>query len=217
MLHNKTDERLQSPASMVALPTDEPIAASILSAAVTVFGARGYHGTTVRDIVDEAGVSPGSLYNYFDSKQSLLATILDRAIDALIRATEDAMFHAERDPVSRLKATVGAVVGVFAGEPVIGRIGEIELQQVTHNDRRLIVSKRASEQRIFDRIIADGVAQSVFRTEHPRYTSLYVVSACTGVGTWFNPNGSDTVEDVVAKYQAIALDSVRYTPRGKKR
>ncbi|WP_134324866.1 TetR/AcrR family transcriptional regulator [Cumulibacter soli] len=196
--------------SMVVLPTDEPLAASILAAAVQVFGSRGYHGTKVSDIAAAAGVSPGSLYNYFDSKQDVLSTILQRAIDVMLAATEMAFFHADPDPASRLKAIVGAVVTTFATEPVIGRIGEIELMQVNPEDRKLIISKRQAEQRIFDRVIEDGVNRGVFKLELPRYTSLFVVSACVGVGSWFDPGGRDSVEQVVGRYQRMALSTVGY-------
>ncbi len=49
----------------------------ILEAATTVFSAKGFHTATMDDVAEAAGVSKGSLYNYFDSKESV--------IDALTR------------------------------------------------------------------------------------------------------------------------------------
>lgn len=43
----------------------------ILDAAAEVFSINGYHGTTIRDIVEEAKISVGSFYSYFDSKENL--------------------------------------------------------------------------------------------------------------------------------------------------
>lgn len=43
----------------------------ILRAALTCFAQKGYHQTTLDDIVDEAGLSKGSVYVYFDSKKAL--------------------------------------------------------------------------------------------------------------------------------------------------
>src|SRR6185503_15981794 len=50
----------------------------ILDAAETCFARTGFHRTTMHDICKEAGVSPGALYVYFDSKEALIAGICER-------------------------------------------------------------------------------------------------------------------------------------------
>jgi TetR/AcrR family transcriptional repressor of uid operon len=50
----------------------------ILDAAEQCFGRAGFHRTTMHDICREAGVSPGALYVYFDSKEALIAGICER-------------------------------------------------------------------------------------------------------------------------------------------
>lgn len=53
----------------------------IMDAALKVFAAQGVHGTPVPPIAQEAGVSVGSLYRYFDSKEEL--------VNAVFQATKD--------------------------------------------------------------------------------------------------------------------------------
>lgn len=47
--------------------------AQIIEAALACFGRKGYHNTTMDDIVAESGLSKGSLYWYFKSKDELFA------------------------------------------------------------------------------------------------------------------------------------------------
>ncbi len=54
--------------------------ARILDAALTLFGRHGYEGTTVKQIAQEAGVAQGLLYNYFQSKEHLLAEIFQQSM-----------------------------------------------------------------------------------------------------------------------------------------
>ncbi|MEC8424986.1 MAG: helix-turn-helix domain-containing protein, partial [Myxococcota bacterium] len=58
---------------------DVPLAgdrkAQLLSVATARFVADGYAATSVASIVRAAGVSQGTFYNYFDSKQALLAEL----------------------------------------------------------------------------------------------------------------------------------------------
>jgi AcrR family transcriptional regulator len=52
----------------------------ILDAATRIFHEQGYAGATTNDIADEAGLSIGSLYQYFPNKDALLATLTKRHI-----------------------------------------------------------------------------------------------------------------------------------------
>ena len=49
--------------------------AQILEAAARVFAQKGYHAATTKEIAAQAGVSEGTIYNYFHSKEDLLLSI----------------------------------------------------------------------------------------------------------------------------------------------
>ena len=51
----------------------------LLETAIGLFAAKGYAGTSVREIVERAGVSKPVLYYYFKSKEGLFLAILDKA------------------------------------------------------------------------------------------------------------------------------------------
>lgn len=48
----------------------------LIEAALTVFAAQGIDGSSVKDIARAAGVTPGLLYHYFESKEALAAAVL---------------------------------------------------------------------------------------------------------------------------------------------
>ncbi len=56
----------------------------LLEAGLQVMATQGYNGTSIKDIVDAAGVPKGSFYTYFKSKE-------DFAVDALERVTDERM------------------------------------------------------------------------------------------------------------------------------
>ncbi|MES1199319.1 MAG: TetR/AcrR family transcriptional regulator [Pseudomonadota bacterium] len=49
----------------------------ILEAALGCFRRRGFHQATMQEICAEAGISPGALYRYFDSKADIIAAIAE--------------------------------------------------------------------------------------------------------------------------------------------
>jgi AcrR family transcriptional regulator len=56
----------------------------ILEAATRVFAAKGFEGATISDIAREAGVSEGSIYNYFKNKNDLLVSLPRQMIEPTI-------------------------------------------------------------------------------------------------------------------------------------
>jgi AcrR family transcriptional regulator len=57
----------------------------ILRAGRAVFGARGYHGATIEEIAEEAGLSNGAIYYNFDSKGDLFLELLDERMEERVR------------------------------------------------------------------------------------------------------------------------------------
>ncbi|MEV0474015.1 TetR/AcrR family transcriptional regulator [Streptomyces prunicolor] len=64
---------------------------AILEAAAQLFEALGYTGATTNKIADRAGVSIGSLYQYFPNKDALLYALGERHVRALAAAMTSAM------------------------------------------------------------------------------------------------------------------------------
>jgi AcrR family transcriptional regulator len=55
----------------------------ILGAAKAVFAAKGFHATTIADVARAAGISYGSVYWYFESKDALFHELMDEQERAL--------------------------------------------------------------------------------------------------------------------------------------
>lgn len=56
----------------------------ILEAAARVFAEKGYDGATVTEIAHAAGLSEGSIYNYFQSKEHLLINIPGQLVEPVL-------------------------------------------------------------------------------------------------------------------------------------
>jgi len=60
----------------------------IVGAATRVFAEKGFHRATTREVARAAGVSEGTIYNYFEDKDALLLAILDRLNETERRAAD---------------------------------------------------------------------------------------------------------------------------------
>jgi len=84
----------------------------ILDAATAVFAEKGFHRATTKEIAEAAGVSEGTIYNYFDSKADLLIGIMTRLAE---------LEHLDEELASALQSDVrGFFIAVFRDR--MGRI-----------------------------------------------------------------------------------------------
>lgn len=66
----------------------------ILSVALALFRERGFAGTTMRRVAEEAGLSLGAAYHHFDSKQAIVAAFYQQQIEAHEEAARSGMAQA---------------------------------------------------------------------------------------------------------------------------
>jgi AcrR family transcriptional regulator len=62
---------------------------AILSVALSEFADKGFNGTSINGLARKAGISIGSLYSYFPSKEDLFLTVADQGHELLERALAD--------------------------------------------------------------------------------------------------------------------------------
>lgn len=91
-----SNERLGAPPPAPAMErgkrarTKEANRAAILDAARRVFAELGYDAATIRDVVRESGLSPGTFYNYFPDKQAVFRVLIDDVLERLRPRLTDA-------------------------------------------------------------------------------------------------------------------------------
>lgn len=79
---------------------DIPTEVRLLDAAFELFLDQGYHGTSMRQVAARAGITPGAIYNHFESKEALFLALLTERVPH--RAILGALAHAQGDTVEDL-------------------------------------------------------------------------------------------------------------------
>jgi AcrR family transcriptional regulator len=98
-----------SPLAPGLSPSAQQRAQQIVDAAGRVMSRKGYGGTTMKDIAAEAGIAPGLIHYYFDSKEDLLLAVTGSLCQQMRRDAEVA-FAASGDapPIARAWAALEA-------------------------------------------------------------------------------------------------------------
>ncbi len=150
----------------------------ILQAALRCFARRGYHATTIEDLVTETGLSRGALYLYYPSKEALYLALADRwncGLEAAIRR----QMTPDLSPVAVLQLIIevtGAHVEAEADACrvlmegwILGRTLPALEDQVERQQEQAL--------QVFEQLLQAGVASGELRHDLPIHLHAQVLLA----------------------------------------
>lgn len=94
----------------------------LLDAAEEVFGAKGFHDTTLKEVAELAEFSVGSVYSFFEGKDDLFRQIFERRGAEFMPGLQAVFGDPKGDPVAQLHALVDFEIGFFREHPRFGRL-----------------------------------------------------------------------------------------------
>lgn len=190
--------RAQEPAGRIAERRRE-----ILEAASRLFRQRGLSATGMRDIAAELGVTAGSLYYYFESKQALLAFCQEETLAGLLaraRATEPRGLPADQELYLLIVAHV-----VRMNEELPGSLAHLEIEALDERERRAVRARRTAYEHHLRRVIERGIASGVFRAVDPKLATFALLGAVNWSVKWFRPGGERSAGEVGAEFGELVV------------
>ncbi len=185
-------------------PRPEATRDRLFEAAVAAFAAKGFHGTTTRDIASAAGMSPAALYVHHRSKEEILYRISRRGHEntlALVRAAR----ASSEDPVGQLRAVVRDFAEHHARGHTTARIVNYELSALDEEHLAEIRRLRAAIDAEVQGLVREGVEAGVFVCRDPRIAAAALLSLGIDIARWYEDEGGWSPEDLGEAYADIAL------------
>ncbi|WP_019925235.1 TetR/AcrR family transcriptional regulator [Nocardia sp. BMG111209] len=183
--------------------------ARVLSAAARCMVRCGYHGTTIRDIATEAGMTSAALYHHFQSKQQILVAIMSIALADARDRVDRAIAAAGPSPVPRFRAAVSAWALFHALRRDDALVGATEIRSLDPEHRQRVIEARDEQERIFRDLVAAGVAGGEFEVDDVEVATRALLTMGSAIATWFDPTGPLRPEQVAAEFVRLGLGMVR--------
>jgi TetR/AcrR family fatty acid metabolism transcriptional regulator len=201
---------------ILALLTDRSIAVAdkrklLLGAAVRVFARRGYHGSRVGDIAEEAGVAHGLLYHYFSSKEQVLQTVFRENWGELLDRFREV--EATDEPSGdKLAGIAKILLRTWRNDADLVTVMVREVARSPHLQEQVDEVREAFA--IVQRVIEEGQAEGSFRRDlDPRLASwiLYggLEEILTGWVLGVLPDGDEEVARAEQTAIELALGGLR--------
>jgi len=183
---------------------DPPAIEPVLSAALEVFVETGYHGASIREVADRAGLSVAGIYHHHPSKQALLVALMETGMHELLARSEAARDEG-RDALDRVCLLVEAIVLYHLYRQQQAFLGASELRSLTPEHLQRHVELRDRQQGMVEAEVAAAVEAGQVDVPSAAAAARALVTMCTAVASWYRPGGPMGPEDVASQYVDYAL------------
>lgn len=188
----------------------------ILDAAARLFKDYGFAATSLRDIAATADMKAGSLYYHFDSKEDIVAEVLNLGIQHVFDAVETAITSLPRGTNSRQKIETAIATHLEAllahGDYTSANI-RIFGQVPTDVRKKNMVVRDAYEKLwldLFEQAQADG---TIKKTVNTRVLILFLLGALNSSVEWYRSDRAPIAE--LARHLAdYTLDGTARSKKG---
>jgi TetR/AcrR family transcriptional regulator, cholesterol catabolism regulator len=151
----------------------------IMTSAVRLFAERGYRATTVEDIMDTIGTTGAAFYYYFKSKEELLQTISDDALNLVVAELERTL-EMKLDPPEALRRIISTHTRVIGSRPYLCTVLFHETRDLSPRLAKRVADRERQYTMAIRDIYKQGVADGSFLDEDPEI----VVNGLLGMSNW---------------------------------
>lgn len=168
-------------------PTTEDTRTNIMNAALRLFGERGYHATSLQDVIKAAGCSKGAFYHYFESKEDLLLLFHDTFIDHLLAFAEGAA-RWPGDPVEKLQRILNHLLESMSTFHDHMAVFHNESRFLTQEKFSLVQVKRDRYEALMRGLVEEAIRSGQLRPDlDPKIFSFVLLGTFNWAFRWFRP------------------------------
>ena len=145
----------------------------ILAAAVELFSRYGFYETEVEAIARVAGVSKGTIYNYFADKHALFMETVEWGIEKLSKRVTESTRDIV-DPAARLETAIESYLAFLEENRHLYRVVFLHRSTLRDAEELRFTQRYLSHFSLFEGILADGVGRKAFRSVDVRIASYAI-------------------------------------------
>lgn len=178
----------------------------MLRTAARFFNERGYHATSLDDVAEALGVTKPTIYRYFSNKDEILFECTRRGLNAIADSARDAAAAGDPAP-RRLRAMLMAYARIMLDDFGIC-VARTQDHLLSPESRAAFRALKREIDRTIRAVVAEGAAEGSLVAPDPRLATFTFAGTLNNLGTWFDPAGPMTMDEVADRTVDILMRSV---------
>ena len=177
----------------------------LFETAIVLFGERGVHGVSVRDLMGELGQQPGALYGHVASKQQLLYELVRVGYEEHNRWIREALLSCGSDPVDQMRALTRAHVLAHLTYPDLAKVTNREARALDEAQLEELSAILHDSERVFLDVMDRGQRLGVFHVSEPSLALAAIAAMGVRAAERYTSDSPYSPEDVANTYAGYAV------------
>jgi TetR/AcrR family transcriptional regulator, cholesterol catabolism regulator len=178
---------------------------AVVAAAAHEFAVKGFHATSMQDLIAASGLTAGGLYHYIGSKDQLLVRICDELMEPLLDRVRD--ISASADPADH---QLGHIVRIWLAHVERNRDHMLVFQQERHvlergPQWRHVRRQREEFEEILAQVLARGQRDGLFELADLDLALRALLGMVNHTAQWYRARGRLTTEQIADGYTDLLL------------
>jgi TetR/AcrR family transcriptional regulator, cholesterol catabolism regulator len=181
----------------------------VVDIAAGVFAERGFHATSIEDLVEATGLQRGGLYHYMNGKADLLIKIHQRFIEPLLEQAHEVA--AEDEPADVVLRKLAAVlmndIATYRDQVTVF----LHEWRVIEDDPewKTIRKARKDFEGVIESVLRRGVDEGIFEIKDMRLAVMAFLGMFNHSYQWFQPGGRFSAQRIADNFCDIYISGVR--------
>jgi TetR/AcrR family transcriptional regulator, cholesterol catabolism regulator len=187
----------------------------IVTATLKISNRKGFRSMSLRDLSQETGLSMGTLYNYFDSKETLLLMIVRQ----VLAVTERVFDNSQPSSLAKDRLKNFIVTHVYWSEAIMPWLFFVNMEARDFHKEALEYARKGEihTEDLLAQLLLNGVQDGSFKVRDARVEAVLIKSLvqCWYMKRWkFRPRGTPISEfvDAVTNFVTASLDNLDRQP-----
>lgn len=182
----------------------------ILKESIDLFNKKGFSKTSIQDIVDAIGVTKGTFYYYFKSKQELLMDIHLTYIKDLLKEQKVIINDEYISYKEKMNKLIYLIVKDMREHGKTAKVFNREVRHLDEKQLKLVNSHRKEFRLKLQKLIEEGIAIGEFRDDLRSDIMIFgILGIVNHSYHWYNPDGEVSEEELVNIYMDMILNGIK--------
>jgi AcrR family transcriptional regulator len=171
----------------------------ILEAAAQIFSQKGYHASSMNEIASAVNLQKASLYHHVRSKQEILLSLLNEALDILFDQIHSVI--EQQIPIEeKLRLAIQTYLKTLTDQLDLAAVLLLEYRSL---DKELLtrhLPRRDRFEDLWSDILLEGVNDGVFNIQDINMATRALLGMMNWVVTWYRENGALGIHEISDRY-----------------
>jgi AcrR family transcriptional regulator len=181
----------------------------ILEASIDLFAAKGFRGTSIRDISNAVGISISNIYHYFGNKEGVLLAILQRSGQDIFSKLHQ-VSNLDIKPLERFKKLVSTHVKLAIARESVrqGKIFFLDEEHLSTEGNEINLQLQRQIFDIYRRELRTLESLGQIRPKNLTVMVFNVLGVINWCLRWYRPDGPMSLDDVSEEVVSFVLHGV---------